>query len=593
MKIFYMERGGSVSNCFMKFNLPVTPTGGVAVSKEAVEINGADDTALPAAVFEFQISTQDNSTDDSYLPLASANYKVFDIYASTPSSGTTDGDGKFTLKSGQTAYFEIPENYNVNVTETKAKITDYEWISTTVNGSDGFTATQLTVAGEDTQVIFDFVNNYKFLYKELSIDKSADVSTYDAVDDVITYSYVVRNTGNLTLSNVTVEDDNIDAGSLDPASVATLAPGAEVTFTATRTITQTDLDAGEVVNVAYATDGTTDSPTDTETVTTDEKPALTIDKSADVSTYDAVDDVITYTITVENTGNVTLYDVLVTDPLTGLNVTIASLAPEATEEYTQTYTIEQKDLDAGRVLNTATATDGTTSDSDDETVTADKKPALDVTKTADPTSYDAVGDVITYTITVKNTGNVTLYDVVVTDPLTGLNETITSLAPDATESYTQTYTIKQGDLDAGSVLNTATATAGEISDSDDETVTADKTPALRIDKRADKTTYNAVGEVISYTFEVENTGNVTLYDVYVVDNKVNTSPDKVETLAPGATATFTASYTITQDDVDNNAVITNVAYATDGTTNSNNDSWTVTEYPKGCLTIVKEWEEVS
>jgi len=84
---------------------------------------------------------------------------------------------------------------------------------------------------------------------------------------------------------------------------------------------------------------------------------------------------------------------------------------------------------------------------------------------------------------------------------------------------------------------------------------------------------------------------VTLYDVYVVDNKVNTSPDKVETLAPGATATFTASYTITQDDVDNNAVITNVAYATDGTTNSNNDSWTVTEYPKGCLTIVKEWEE--
>src|SRR5690606_1091173 len=83
----------------------------------------------------------------------------------------------------------------------------------------------------------------------LTIDKSADVSTYDAVDDVITYTYVVRNTGNLTLTNVTVEDDNIDAGSLDPASVATLAPGAEATFTATRTITQTDLDEGSVVNV--------------------------------------------------------------------------------------------------------------------------------------------------------------------------------------------------------------------------------------------------------------------------------------------------------------------------------------------------------
>ncbi|MDX9726876.1 MAG: hypothetical protein RBT38_10860, partial [Bacteroidales bacterium] len=145
----------------------------------------------------------------------------------------------------------------------------------------------------------------------LTIDKSADVSTYDAVDDVITYTYVVRNTGNLTLTNVTVEDDNIDAGSLDPASVATLAPGAEATFTATRTITQTDLDEGSVVNVAYATDGTTDSPTDTETVTTDEMPALTIDKSADVSTYDAVDDVITYTYVVRNTGNLTLTNVTV------------------------------------------------------------------------------------------------------------------------------------------------------------------------------------------------------------------------------------------------------------------------------------------
>ena len=87
----------------------------------------------------------------------------------------------------------------------------------------------------------------------------------------------------------------------------------------------------------------------------------------------------------------------------------------------------------------------------------DQNPDLTVTKTANPLSYESVGDVITYTITVKNTGNVTLTNTVVADPLTGLNEIILSLAPDATEVYIETYTIIQADLDAGSVSNTASA----------------------------------------------------------------------------------------------------------------------------------------
>ena len=70
---------------------------------------------------------------------------------------------------------------------------------------------------------------------------------------------------------------------------------------------------------------------------------------------------------------------------------------------------------------------------------ADQDPELTVTKTASPTTYDSVGDVITYTITVENTGNVTLDDVDVTDP------DVTNLDCDAETEGNQTtgFTIER------------------------------------------------------------------------------------------------------------------------------------------------------
>ena len=73
----------------------------------------------------------------------------------------------------------------------------------------------------------------------------------------------------------------------------------------------------------------------------------------------------------------------------------------------------------------------------------------------------AVGDVITYAFSVTNTGNVTLTNVIVADPLvTMLGGPIASLAPGAidTTSYTASYTITQQDIDAGVFSNQATAT---------------------------------------------------------------------------------------------------------------------------------------
>lgn len=108
----------------------------------------------------------------------------------------------------------------------------------------------------------------------LSLVKTATPATYDSVGDVISYSYLVTNTGNVRLHNVTVTDDK---ATVSPVSVATLAPGASTTFTASYTITQADLDAGSVTNVATADSDETSPVTDEETVTAVQAPQLKCD----------------------------------------------------------------------------------------------------------------------------------------------------------------------------------------------------------------------------------------------------------------------------------------------------------------------------
>ena len=80
----------------------------------------------------------------------------------------------------------------------------------------------------------------------------------------------------------------------------------------------------------------------------------------EVSGTGELNDVITYTITVENTGNTTLTDVLVTDDNAVLDPTfvnpIASMTPGEIVEIEVTHIITQEDLDLGYVENSAVAT---------------------------------------------------------------------------------------------------------------------------------------------------------------------------------------------------------------------------------------------
>ncbi len=150
----------------------------------------------------------------------------------------------------------------------------------------------------------------------LSIDKNAAKATYASVGEVITYTYLVTNTGNVTINGLSVIDDKIASVS---CPVTSLVSGAATTCSATYTVTQADLVAGSVTNVATAngtpTGGTLTPPTDTVTITAQATPIVANDDSmAPVS---------------GSTGGNTP-TVLVNDTLDGVPVTTGSVTLHST-----------------------------------------------------------------------------------------------------------------------------------------------------------------------------------------------------------------------------------------------------------------------
>jgi hypothetical protein len=154
--------------------------------------------------------------------------------------------------------------------------------------------------------------------------------------------------------------------------------------------------------------------------------------------------------------------------------------------------------------------------------------------------------------------------------------TTASLAPGASITCSASYTITQTDLDNGSVTNTATAAGGgATSNQATATVTATQCKALSLVKTAAPTTYSKVGDKISYSYVIRNTGNVALSGPFTVtDNKATVTCPTTASLAPGASITCSASYTITAADVTAGKV-TNTATAAGGGVTSNTDTKTV------------------
>ncbi|MCS5491196.1 DUF7507 domain-containing protein, partial [Algoriphagus limi] len=410
------------------------------------------------------------------------------------------------------------ETYTTTYTITQADL-DAGSVENTATATDG------TTTGSDTETVTAEYSPSINITKTGQYEDTNSDGLY-SIGDRVNYEFTVTNTGNVDLTDVSVTDLNPSVIIENGGLIGTLLIGESISISGYYELTETELITGQFINTATATgyfkgEPYTDSDDDTQSfkIVSLEivKTAVAVNGINDPLTYSNVGDVITYTITLENTGNwpINKNQLDVVDPLatSGPVYEFSSvdenpvLQPGEIWTYSATYVITQADLDNGNFTNTVAVNVKSGSEdyefTDDETVDAVVSPELTVIKTSDVSTYESVGDVITYTITVQNTGNVTLTDVVVSDPLTGLDELIASLAPGVTETYTTTYTITQVDLDAGSVENTATATYSygdtEYSESDSASVTAVQGPAITITNDADRDVYSSVGEVITYT----------------------------------------------------------------------------------------------
>ena len=179
-----------------------------------------------------------------------------------------------------------------------------------------------------------------------------------------------------------------------------------------------------------------------------------------------------------------------------------------------------------------------------------------------------LGDLIEYTITVENTGDIegTTY---IQDNVPAGTEFVSaegdaiiseekdmvawSITLGANETITRRFVVRVIDT-KNTIKNTATVGGNSTNTDEIETIdyTITKTAELKKDPLNDSEGYAKeaeIGDVIEYTITVTNNGSKTLEDINVIDDMLDLN-DKI-TLEPNENKTYTISHEVTKDDIKN------------------------------------------
>lgn len=437
---------------------------------------------------------------------------------------------------------------------------------------------------------------------KLTLTKAVEPSTVMTQGETVTYSFLVQNTGNVTITGVSVAELSFTGhgtlGAISCPAQRPLAPGESLRCTAPYTVTQADVDSTRIENTAVATGTspageTVTSNEDTATLPAPEEPVLELQKTATPETVSEPGATVDYRFRLTNTGNVTLGGLAVQETAFNGSGSIGAvtcpatpLAPGESFDCAAKYTVTEADILAGDdLVNTATASGTTTrsglevhSKESTATVTVVPKASIFLTKSVTPGSVAGAGKTVHYDFTVTNTGFAPVDEVVIHETafsgsgaLAGLSCPAGPLAPKASMRCTAEYTVTQADADAGAVDNTAMASAtgprGPVTSNESSArVTIPATPALSLVKTADQKLVTTAGQRVAYTFTLTNTGTVTLQDLAVQEQSFNGAgrmtpvvcPDVP--LAPGQSVDCTAAYVVQSNDLTGKPLV-NVATA--------------------------------
>jgi hypothetical protein len=210
----------------------------------------------------------------------------------------------------------------------------------------------------------------------------------NSAGDIVNYSIVVANTGNVAITGYAISDPNAVLGSRtgDTNTNNILDAGETWTYSATHVVTQPELDSNGTANTgALDTDGDTDNRVFITTTNAGNKsadavtlvitnPLIDVVKTAGARTDgdgngDDAGDSQLFNFTVTNTGNISLLNVTLVDD----NGTADDLAVGASTTGSLSHAFNQAQVDAGSYINTGKATGTGTNgamvmDTDPETV---------------------------------------------------------------------------------------------------------------------------------------------------------------------------------------------------------------------------------
>ncbi len=461
--------------------------------------------------------------------------------------------------------------------------------------------------------------------EKITLVKNVSNSKQFALGDEIRYNFTVNNPGEVPLNRVTVTDSKLASAPVyvsgDTNSNTILEPGESWIYSGSYIVKQADLDSGRVVNQAWVTSidpagsvvkdtSGTSADNDAPTVTPiTQLSKITLVKSVSSTGPYTLGSTIRYLFAVGNAGNTSLSNVSVSDNklLTPPVYQSGDLNKNSKLDvgeiwyYTGEYIVKPADISANRITNSALASandpagkpitdiSGNTVNDDNATdVVIDQAGKIALVKAISSAGPFALGDLIPYSFTVINTGNVPLKDIKVEDPR--LATPINYISGDANANgvldvneswiFKGNYRVTQADVTAAKVVNSATVTAKDpssntVTDVSGPTALEDtptstpinQTPRLAVIKAVNNTGVFRLGDVIKYDITVVNTGDVPLTGVSVKDSLLS---DRVtplskgngdNTLDVGEIWVFRGEYKVTQADVDSGSV-SNIAKVT-------------------------------